>query len=303
MFGKLGLGLGLGGGGGAKLDPATVAYIQRVEADGGNVINPTSLNRDILFLKEQGLWDTVIAAGVGLFWTKNSGVKIDTTTTDTVSKIYNVIPFSSDPETQDTHNFSNNVKSEQPLWADGVMKCIHDGTIPRRLLGGAGTLSIANNKSHIVSFATIKHISAPTSTGYVLCALNSGGGGTRYGFGRNTTKLSVVVSNNDATPNTYSSADDMNIQKRITISSVFAAGANGYVKLWQNKTEYVNQELNISLAASNSASVLIGDLGVGGVYRPLLAEVHALIVLPFSVSDSDRGAVEDYLIANYGEVI
>ena len=303
---RLALGLGLGAHRkvGAKLDPATVAYIQRVEADGGTVINSVALNNDIVFFKKLGLWDTMISAGVGLLWTKNSGVKIESTTIDTLSKIYNIIPFSSDPEIQDTHNFSNSVKSNQPLWEDGVMKCIHDGTIPRRLFGGAGTLSVANNKSHIVSFATIKHIGTPASTGYLFCATITPNTAVRYGYGITGTKLSVAARDNDGAPTTGHSITDINLEKRITISFVLATGAGGFAKLWQNKSAFLNQALNISLSASNSSAVVIGDLGVNGAfYRSPLAEIHALIVLPFSVSDSDRKAVEDYLIASYGEVI
>ncbi len=89
----IGLGLGLGLGAhrnvGAKLDPATVAYIQRVEADGGNVINQVLTDSIIKAIKADDAWGNVHS-----IYTSISGIKLDSS--NYVTKLYDVMGATND---------------------------------------------------------------------------------------------------------------------------------------------------------------------------------------------------------------
>jgi hypothetical protein len=97
----LGLGLGLGLGThrkvGTKLDPATVAYIKRVEADGGNVINRALTDSIIKAIKDDGAWDYVHS-----IYTSISGIKLDGS--NYVTKLYDVMGATNDLTSVGTTN-------------------------------------------------------------------------------------------------------------------------------------------------------------------------------------------------------
>ena len=83
------LGLGAHRKAGAKLDPATVAYIQRVEADGGNVINQALTDSIIKAIKADGAWGYVHS-----IYTSISGIKLDGS--NYVTKLYDVMGATND---------------------------------------------------------------------------------------------------------------------------------------------------------------------------------------------------------------
>jgi hypothetical protein len=98
---RIGLGLGLGIGAhrkvGGKLDPVTVAYIQRVKADGGNVINQALTDSIIKAIKADGAWDYVHS-----IYTSISGIKLDEN--NYVTKLYDVMGATNDLTSAGTTN-------------------------------------------------------------------------------------------------------------------------------------------------------------------------------------------------------
>ena len=74
---KLGLGLGAHRRAAAKLDPATVAYIQRVEADGGVVLSPQLVDAHIKAVKQIGITNAIyqlFASYAGIYIDHRGGV-------------------------------------------------------------------------------------------------------------------------------------------------------------------------------------------------------------------------------------
>lgn len=272
-------------------------YFTRVAADSpAQIIDKDKTNADIGLLKTQGIYAAMVSAGKGLFWTDNAGVKLDTTGTTSASRIYNAVNLATPAE----HDYAQTTKAQQPVWNSGILT-LNDQA--HQLLGESGTLPLTNALAVLTAFTVIKHIDTPTATGYVWAATNNAGGSARVGFGRRISKSMVTASKEDGATKTDATSADMTTGSRILQTHEVVTGSGtSTVNIRENGVEKLAIDgLDYAFPATNSASVKIGNLLPPAASRSPLCELHAILVLPFAVTDGVRDAVEAYLMANYGE--
>ncbi len=271
-------------------------YFTRVAADSpAQIIDKDKTNADIGLLKTQGIYAAMVSAGKGLFWTDNAGVKLDTTGTTSVSRIYNAVNLA----TPAGHDYAQTTKEQQPVWNSGILT-LNDQA--HQLLGESGTLPLTNALAVLTAFAVIKHIATPTATGYVWMATNNYGSPARVAFGRSTSKIMVGVSKEDGPLELNTTSADMTTGSRILLTHKVVTGSGtSTVNIRENGVEKLAIDgLDYVFPATNSAALKIGNLIPPSFARSPLCELHAILILPFAVTDGVRDAVEAYLMANYG---
>jgi hypothetical protein len=285
----------------------TQAYITRVEADGGYVVDMYDLDDDVRFLSGEAVNGYTLSASVlssiGFYGGNRCGLKV---ASGLVTNLYDVAH-----NADATYDYTQSDANRRPALTNGDI--VYDGS-DNCLIGGAGAITVTKQKGEINVFGVHRLPTIPT---HDPAAFNYIWLGTVDDSGKARSTLFLNTSNqygcggrggDDLTAGYATGTTAQTSQSALKLASGQIKYSNRTAKIAVNgATDGTGSSLwsagTTATENTNSSGVAIGGSYYAGGYNDTLVFkgiIDAVLIIPAALSDADFGEINAYLMNKYG---